>query len=160
MSRRLLSAAVVLGAIAVADPAGAHVGMAAADTAPVLAVFGPETLAADAPASPGPWLLVAGAAVALGLTLRSRRALTCAMLLLLVLGAFETGLHSTHHLARGDGAKCAVSALSSHTGGVTVNTVAVERPSETITFGTAADPIAVVLSRSLPPDVGRAPPAA
>jgi hypothetical protein len=155
MSRRLLSLAVVAVALALAGPAWAHVDA----PAPAVAVFGPEALVAGTPTDLSPWLFVAAAGVALAMMLRSRRALTLAMLALLVLGVFETGLHSAHHVGD-DVAKCAVAAVSSQTGGLTVDTVAVERPADVVTFAAPADRVAVAFSRPLPPDLGRAPPAA
>ena len=159
MSRRLLTVVVALAALAVAGPAWAHVE-APTTPDPVLAVFGPETLSPDMPASPGPWLLAAGIAVALALTLRRRRALMLALLVLLTFGVFEAGLHSVHHLREADAAKCAVAAVSSHTGGIAVDTVAVERPTDVVTLAAPAHVVTRAASRSSAPDLGRAPPSA
>jgi MYXO-CTERM domain-containing protein len=158
MPRRLLGLAVLAVALALAGPAAAHVGAPPASP-PVLAVFGPEALHADAPATPGPWLLVAAAAAALAAALRRRRTLVMVLLALLVVGGFETGLHSAHHLDR-DAAKCAVAAAASQAGGLTVDVVAIDRPLDGVASATPSGPLAVVSPRSLPPDLGRAPPAA
>ena len=90
MSRGLLTVVVALAALGVAGPAWAHVD-APTRSAPVLAVFGPEALSSTMPASPGPWMLAAGLAVTLALTLRRRRALVLALLVLLTFGVFEAG---------------------------------------------------------------------
>jgi hypothetical protein len=157
--RGLLTVVVALAALAVAGPAWAHVD-APTTSAPVLAVFGPEALTTAMPASPGPWLLAAGLAVTLALTLRRRRALVLALLVLLTFGVFEAGLHSVHHLKEADAAKCAVAAVSSHAGGLVVATTAVERPADVVTRAAPAHALTLATSRPSAPDLGRAPPAA
>jgi hypothetical protein len=173
MSRRLAFLALVLVVLSLASPVWAHVGAPPAGLdadAPPVAGDRPDTIGAESVsaqsisamriASPGPWLLTASAAVALALTLRRRRALTLALVLLLACGAFEAGLHSVHHLTEVDAAKCAVAAVSSHTGGVVVVTVAVERPVDVVAH--VAPPQVATLAPSMlfAPDLGRAPPAA
>jgi hypothetical protein len=157
--RGLLTVVVALAALAAAGPAWAHVD-APTTSVPVLAVFGPEALSSDTPATPGPWLLAAGLAVTLALTLRRRRALVLALLVLLTFGVFEAGLHSVHHLKEADAAKCAVAAVSSHASGLAVATTAVERPADVVTLAAAAHVLTLASSRPSAPDLGRAPPAA
>jgi MYXO-CTERM domain-containing protein len=163
MTRRLLTLAALAATLAVAGPAAAHVGAPQAEplvVAPAAAAAtpGPEAVSAGGSATPGPWLLAAVGALALAAGLRRRRAAVTVLLVLLVLGAFETGLHSAHHLD-GDAAECAVAGAAAQVGGLTVAAVAVERP-DVVLRAAAADPVAVASSRALPPDLGRAPPAA
>jgi len=159
-----MTVVVALAVLAMAGPAWAHVDAPAVAEAPapILAVFGPEALSAAAPASPGRWLLLAaGAAVAAALVLRDRRALALVLLALLTLGAFEAAVHSVHHLAdHAEAAKCAVAAVSSQTGGVPVDTVAVERPADVVTFAAPPPVVTVAPVRRSAPDLGRAPPSA
>ena len=178
MSRRLTLAAIALAVLALASPVWAHVGqptsIAQRDAAAV-AGLGPDVVSANSvgaqsvsvqsvsavrAASPGPWLLAASAAVVLALTLRRRRTLLLALVVLLACAAFEAGLHSVHHLTEADAAKCAVAAVSSHTGGVVVVTVAVERPADVVTDTTPLHDVALAPSTLFAPDRGRAPPAA
>jgi hypothetical protein len=171
MHQRFLTLAVVAASLTFTGPAWAHVRMpgvtamvgAAASPAspgPTVAVFGPEALTAAASPSPAPWLLLVGGAIGLALTLRSRRGLALALLALLVFGTLETGVHSAHHLSDGDVAKCVVASVASQTGSTTVDPVVVERPADVVAFAAPAEIVPVALSRSLPPDLGRAPPAA
>ena len=161
MSRRLAVVAIAFALLAIASPAWAHVGapVARGDIA-VATEVGPEAFRAIAPASPSPWLLVAGAATLLALMLRRRRVLVLAVVVLLSCGVFEAGMHSVHHLSEADAAKCAVAAVSSHAGGIVVAVIAVERPADVVTALVAPHAGASAPSRLSAPDRGRAPPAA
>ena len=165
MSRRLA----VLALLAVTGPAWAHVGapILRGESAPVtrgdgaaVTELGPEAFRAIAPTVASPWLLAAGAALLLALTLRRRGAVALALLVLLACGVFEAGMHSVHHLTEADAAKCSVAAVSSHAGGVVPNTIDVERPADIVSSAAPSHATAFVSSRPSAPDLGRAPPAA
>jgi hypothetical protein len=158
MARRLLIA-VLIAALALAGPAWAHTDVSA-PAVPVLAELGSESLRADAPVSSSPWLLATALAATAALALRRRRVLVVALLVLLAFGAFETGLHSVHHLGKPDGASCAVATVSSQVGAVAVDVVALERPADVLLSATPTLATGVVRSRLSAPDLGRAPPAA
>jgi hypothetical protein len=162
MNRRLSIVGVVLMLLAFASPVWAHDGppVGVRETSTVAAAYGPEVLSAARTMSPGPWLLAASAAVVLALTLRRRRALMLALVVLLACGAFEAGLHSVHHLTEADAAKCSIAAVSSHTGGVVVVAVAVERPADVVIEAVPSQVAALAPSNLFAPDRGRAPPAA
>jgi hypothetical protein len=173
MNRRLSIVGVVFLLLALASPVWAHVDAplgapavapdtpaVAPDTPAVAAAYGPEALSATRTMNPGRWLLAASVAVVLAVTLRRRRALMLALVLLLACGAFEAGLHAVHHLTEADAAKCSITAVSSHTGGVVVVTVAVERPADVVTEAVVFHVAALAPSNLFAPDLGRAPPAA
>jgi hypothetical protein len=161
VSRRLAIVAVAFALLAVSSPAWAHVGAPIVRGESAVATeLGPEALRASAPTSASPWLLAAGAVVLLALTLRRRGALALALLVLLICGVFEAGMHSVHHLTEADAAKCAVAAISSHAGGVVPATIAVERPADIATAAVPSHVAAFAPSRLSAPDLGRAPPAA
>jgi hypothetical protein len=161
MSRRLTIVAIAFALLAVAGPAWAHVDAPIVQAAaPVVIDLGPEVLRAMTPTGSSPWLLAAGAAVVLALTLRRRGAMALALLVLLTCSVFEAGMHSVHHLTEADAAKCAVAAVSSHAGGITVATIAVERPADVATDSVPSPVAAAAPSRLSAPDLGRAPPAA
>jgi len=118
----LMVAALTL--LAVASPAGAHMGAGALVDVPAPPDAGQAGASAllpltvsPAPASPGiPWPAVAGALIlaALGWR-RPRRTLVLAVVLLLAVFAFEDGVHSVHHLLdQAKLAKCAVAAATAH----------------------------------------------
>src|SRR5262245_2319632 len=75
-------------------------------------------------------------------------------------GVFEAGMHSVHHLTEADAAKCAIAAVSSHSGGLVASMAAVERPADVVTATVPAQVVALAPSRLSAPDLGRAPPAA
>ena len=165
MMRRIPIAAIASLLLAMATPAWAHVDApldrvdTAIATESIITDVGPAAFRAVSPASPSPWMLVAGAAIVLALTLRRRRALMLALLVLLTCGVFETGRHSVHHLTEADAAKCSVAAVSSHSGGLIVATVAVERPADVLIPAAPVHVVALAPSRLSAPDLGRAPPA-
>jgi hypothetical protein len=161
MTRKIPIVAIAVALLAIASPAWAHVGAPIAWAEGAIATpAGPEALRALTPASPSPWLLVSGAAVLLALMLRRRRVLVLALLALLSCGVFEAGMHSVHHLTEADAARCAVAAVSSHSGGIVGATVAVERPADVVTAIVPAHVATFAPSRLSAPDLGRAPPAA
>lgn len=143
--------------LALSTPALAHVST----SPPVeLAPTPLETLAAAAPSLDGLGTLVAAVAVAMILLGRRRRAVAVACVALLLVVAFESGLHSVHHLTDQPDAQCVVASASAHIGGVPVALVAFDRPVEKSTTAVATAPIASPSARMAAPDLGRAPPQA
>lgn len=133
-----------------------------APLAPVEQKLGPEALwIAGAPAHDLTlvWLLGALAvALALGARRSPRRAASLGLAVLLALFAFESGVHSVHHLDD-PSADCAVASASVYVPGADIVPV----HAATILLA-ATDPLPVVEPHALParfirPDEGRAPPA-
>lgn len=155
MRRSTLVWCVVLGGLALATPARAHVESASAaarlhPTAPVV----PTHLGTE-----GVGLLLIALAAALVVVGRSRHALAVACLAVLLLVSFEAGLHSVHHLADHRDAQCVVASVSAHTGGLIVDSGGVALP--TVWTALRAVPRVVVAAfRPTATDHGRAPPAA
>jgi hypothetical protein len=152
---------VAIALLSLGSPAFAHV---AADPAPAAAPAvsspsGVETIAAAAPEASGLAMLLAAAVAALAIA-RRRRAIALTCIALFVVIAFEAGLHSVHHIGdERDAASCVVALATAQTGGLAVESPALERPVE---VGT---PLAIRIETSTPvrssaPDLGRAPPAA
>jgi hypothetical protein len=115
----------------------------------------------SAPATkiPAPLLWLGLALSVLAIAGGRRRTIAATVALALAVLAFETGLHSVHHLGDARGVEqCSVASVSTHLGGTPA-----EAPSVVIVTANAsqpsqpADPIA---PRSQPfrPDAGRAPP--
>ena len=156
-----LTMCLVVALLALADPALAHVGLEyapAASPAPALPLD-TQALSADAPTLTGLWTLIAAVAVAGVALARRRRAVALACVALLALIAFETGLHSVHHIGDQPDGSCVIASASAHTGALTVDGAALERPTEVPTpVVVSVDAPATV--RSAAPDLGRAPPAA
>jgi hypothetical protein len=150
-----LTAALLLGG----SPALAHVSPDSAPPAAPVAVEPLEShvLGAGERAPTGlSTVLAAGALLAVAIA-RRRRAVALLSVAVLVFIAFETGLHSVHHIGDRDSSSCVVASASAQTGGVTIASVASERPAEVVA------PVAVsvgssVMSRVTAPDRGRAPP--
>jgi hypothetical protein len=159
----------LLGVAALPPAASAHLGARLAPldeaVAPVPvsmpALVAPDLSWSAAPSPvPVPWHLAAllvGIA-ALGAR-RPRRALGLALILLLAVFAFESGVHSVHHLsdpARGE--HCGVASASQHVSGTEVTAVMVaERlPEAPHPLVLDAPPARV---RFIGPEQGRAPPA-
>jgi hypothetical protein len=118
------------------------------------------TLATARPAGT-PWALVAGLLAATSLIAwRPRRALTLALVLVVGVLAFETGIHSTHHLDRADdAASCTVAGVSAQLSADLVDaTLDVPRAAR-VEIPVVARPTPVVAARAVAPDAGRAPPA-
>jgi hypothetical protein len=149
---------VVVAVLALGTPAWAHVDVPTVPDAPPPVVT-VETLAAAAPSMDGLWLLASAAALTAVAVARRRRAVALACTALLLLIAFEAGVHSVHHVADHLGAQCVVASASAHTGGVAVDAVAIEAPVDVAT-SIAVTPSATPVLRSVPPDLGRAPPSA
>src|SRR5262249_52148188 len=164
----LACAVALLGAVALPPSASAHLSSRPAlveDFAPVAA----PSVTLPAPALswtaapmpvPVPWHLVAllVAFAALGAR-RPRRALGLALILLLAVFAFESGVHSVHHLADpAHGDHCAVAGASQHVSGTEVPAVLVPEslPQAPHDVALAAPTARVQL---IGPEQGRAPPA-
>ena len=118
-----------------------------------------DTLAAAAPSMDGFGTLVAAIAVAMTLIARRRRAVAGACLTLLLLVAFESGIHSVHHLTDQPDGQCVVASATAHVGGIAVAIVAFGRPAEAMT-AVAVTPSDSPSVRPAAPDLGRAPPLA
>jgi hypothetical protein len=74
---------------------------------------------------PAEWALVLLVGLGLAAWIGPRRALTAGIVLLLGIFAFETGVHSVHHLADArDASECRVASAASHVTGTTVDTAA------------------------------------
>jgi len=156
MRRQILGWVAVLAVLVLSTPAVAHVRVenaVAFTPAPV------ETLTDGGPSLDGLAPLLAGVAAGLTLVARRRRAVAGVCMALLLLVAFEAGLHSVHHLADQPDGQCVIASASSHAGAVVVGTVGVERPVESVAPLTLA-PTSSPTASSDAPDLGRAPPIA
>jgi hypothetical protein len=156
MRPRMIGWWVMAAVLALSTPAVAHV------TTETPLEFMPlqlETLTAAAPSMDGLGTLVAAMAAAMIVIGRRRRALAIACTVLLLLLAFESGVHSVHHLADQPDSQCVVASASAHTGGIAVDTIAFGPPAETLT-AIAVTLTASPTSRPAAPDLGRAPPIA
>jgi hypothetical protein len=156
MRRQMIGWWVMVAVLAVSTPAVAHV------TTDIPLDFTPaplETLTDGGPSMDGLGPLVAGIAAALTLIGRRRRAVAVACMALLLLVAFESAVHSVHHLADQPGGHCVIASASAHASGIAVDTVALGRPAETLTVVGVA-PIVFPAARPAAPDLGRAPPVA
>jgi hypothetical protein len=162
-----LAGLAVLGAAA---PAGAHT--AAPVVIEVLRTSAPDLPPVGAPdpvspVDPASLLLpaiVLGALVGLGIEgarRHPRRALVVGLGLLLVIFAFEDGLHSVHH---GFDAKqydeCTIAAASAHLSALSVDSVLATSVVQVATEGAVESDSASPLLRLLDPHQGRAPPLA
>jgi hypothetical protein len=160
MRRAGLGLAILLAAVlAAAGPAVAHTD--ARDAAiPLAPAVLHETLTA-APALPSvPWTALALlGGVALSVATRPRRALALTLALVVAVLAFETGVHSTHHLGRGDeAAHCLVASMSTQLSAYLVD-VAVETSLVGLPEAASLAPATPdVDTRHIAPDAGRAPP--
>jgi hypothetical protein len=105
-------------------------------------------------------LLLAALAAGIGLALRRPRRLAAGLVILLLVLAFEAGLHSVHHVGDADhAAACAVGVATAHLAGNPVEVVTID-PIAAPSLDTAlpAPPAPVTLHRPAPHE-GRAPPA-
>jgi hypothetical protein len=143
--------------LAVSTPAWAHVDSPSDPIVPTPLIL--ETLSAAPSSTHGLWTLAAALALAIVAIARRRGAVAIASVTLLVLVAFEAGIHSVHHLADQRDAQCVMASAAAQTAGVIVDTAAFERPAVATTPVIAA-PRASAPLRPAPPDRGRAPPAA
>ena len=125
---------------------------------PALAMERLDWSAAPTPA-PVPWPLVLSVAVlALIGARRPRRALAMALILVVAVFAFESGVHSVHHLGDRDrGEHCALAAASQHLAGAEVEVVVVAKTLP-LTRQLAATDALIERVRLIGPDQGRAPP--
>jgi hypothetical protein len=157
----LFLVAALLGAAA---PALAHQPLAADPLPPVSpAVVVPslvETLTSAAPAPAPPWTAIVVVAVAaLAVAWRPRRVVALALVLVAGVVAFETGVHSAHHLGQADeAARCAVAAMATQ-----LNADLVDITLDAVPVGVFATRITAlappaVAARLVAPDAGRAPP--
>lgn len=155
----------LLGMALVPGDAAAHLGSRLVSVevtpAPLVSELAMQSLAwSAAPAAdPVPWPL--GAALVTLLALGARRprpALVLALMLVLAVFAFESGVHSVHHLADRDGGQhCAVAAASQHVTGTEVDAVLT---AATLPEGhlLAVSGATIERARFAGPDQGRAPP--
>jgi hypothetical protein len=160
MRTRTLGLGLVLALLAVGTPALAHVALESAPAAPIQSALpSAETVSAAAPSTAGLGTLLATVAVAALAVARHRRAVALAGVALLMLIAFEAGLHSVHHIGDHLDSSCLIASASAHTGALTVDSVAFERPTEIVAPVTVSSCTQTTV-RSSAPDLGRAPPAA
>lgn len=156
MRRLTFGCWVLLAVLGLSAPAMAHM-----KTEPTLISVTPssiETIAAAAPSTDGLATVVVAVAVAMALIARRRRAVAIACMALLLVVAFESGVHSVHHLGDKPDRQCVIASASAHTGALAVDKIVFERPAEVMTVIalTTASPI----TRPAAPDLGRAPPSA
>jgi hypothetical protein len=119
-----------------------------------------EAVTSAAPAPAPPWAMIAVVAVAaLAVAGRPRRVVALTLVLIAGVLAFETGVHSAHHLGQADeAARCAVAGMATHLSADLVDTALDAVPvgvSETRIIASAPP---VVAARMVAPDAGRAPP--
>lgn len=151
-----------------AAPAEAHKRLAPepsvvdapADPLPAALPDEPPLAWKSAPTGPSaPWAVLLALAVATVVaTRRPRRALALALAVVLALFAFETGVHSVHHLNEPRPASCAIAFASQHEAGTLTDSVGVEQARAVA--GPAphlAEPRTLVI-RWLGPHTGRSPP--
>jgi hypothetical protein len=161
MVRRALTLSLVAAVLlSWGAPVLAHVRVEPAPAAAPLAAERVEShlLSAGTATPVGLWTALAAATLLTLAIARRRRAVALLSVAVLLVIAFETGLHSVHHIGERDNSTCVVASASAQTGGVTIASIAFERPAE------VATPIAVtvgsaVADRLTAPDRGRAPPA-
>jgi len=154
----------VVAVLATAAPVSAHskltpvVDTAAPAPEPVGALLQERLTAAPGGPDLGWVALAVVASAALALLASRRRAM--ALLLVLIAGvlAFESGVHSVHHL--GDDASCAVAWVSGQLSGEVLEVTVAAAPLAITGAGVPAAPTPAADSRSLAPDAGRAPPSA
>jgi hypothetical protein len=157
----LLVATLVVGAVA---PAMAHQRPEADALPAVSPVAVPpliETLTSRAPGPAPPWAVIAVAAVVtLAVAWRPRRSLAVALVLVAGILAFETGVHSAHHLGQADeAARCAVAGMATQLNADLVDVTPDAVPITVSGSGIVALASPVVTARLVAPDAGRAPPA-
>lgn len=159
---------VVVAVLAISGPAWAHnrsplgaAPAAPAQVATTLVVAGPlEILAAGAAEPSLPWaLLLLLGAVSVAAFSRQRRLVAITLVAIVFLLAFETGVHSTHHLGKpDDAAQCSVAWMSAQLS-VDVVDVPVEAPALALQTIAPVPASSVLAERAIAPDAGRAPPA-
>jgi hypothetical protein len=156
----------LLGLLAAAGPAAAHVAGAPTPPVPVLAPAEADATVQFLGAAPTPptlpWYFAATLAlVAVAAWRRPRKILALSLALVLGVFSFENALHSVHH---GFDAKqqeeCAVAAVSAQLSGVQVDGIAVVSSAPPIVGAAATAPPVLTPDRFLSHDQGRAPPSA
>jgi hypothetical protein len=165
MRRRLpLVVFLVTLVVGAAAPAAAHRPpaadpLAAASTVVVVPAL-VEALTSAAPAPAPPWAAIAVVAVAaLAVAWRPRRVLALTLALVAGVLAFETGVHSAHHLGQADeAARCAVAGMATQLNADLVDTALDAVPVRVIETRITALATPVVAARLVAPDAGRAPP--
>jgi hypothetical protein len=91
---------------------------------------------------------------------RPRRVLALALVLVIGVLAFETGIHSTHHLDRADeAASCTVAGVSAQLSADLIDTSLDVPQAPLAEMSVAVRSTPVVVARAVAPDAGRAPPA-
>ena len=114
--------------------------------------------AAEVPEGPPLIALLFSAGVALVIARRPRRTIPVLLVLVAAVLAYETGVHSTHHLGQ-ESSSCSVASVASQVsatiGDMDVSGMPCEAPASTL--GVPAVPMLV--TGVLAPDAGRAPPA-
>ena len=146
-----------------AGPASAHprVDRVATTASPAtVAVALTESLSATPNGPDAPWILLGAAALlALAVGRRPPRVLAIALVAMLAILVFETGLHSTHHLAQPeDAARCAVATATAKLSvDLADPTLEVSCAPGVVTAVVAPAP-PIVVARIVTPHAGRAPP--
>lgn len=159
---------VVVAVLTIGGPAWAHTRSVpgAAPAAPAQVAVAPvvatplEILSAGAPEPSLPWavLLLLGA-VGVAAISRQRRLVAVTLVAIVAVLAFETGVHSTHHLGKpDDAAHCAVAWMSVQFSADVVD-VTVEAPALAPQANAPVLASPVLAERAIAPDAGRAPPA-
>jgi hypothetical protein len=140
----------------------APVAAASAPSDPASPADPPDDLAWTAapvqPAVPSAIVLLAALAVLAGAR-RPRQGFALALVLILACFAFETGVHSVHHLdEQRPLTQCAVAFASHHVSGTEVDVVMVDRTPAEVGATPLTGLPAAATSRPLSPHEGRAPP--
>lgn len=115
-----------------------------------------HVLSAGGGAPAGLWTALAAAGLLAVAVARRRRAVALLSVAVLLVFAFEAGMHSVHHIGERDNT-CVVAFASAQTTGITIASIAFERPAE-MPMPVAATVGSAVVSRLTAPDRGRAPP--
>lgn len=149
---------IALTVVGVAAPVAAHTPSPAplVFTAPSLT----ETISAAAPGPATPWAaIVLLGALMLAAAWRPRRAVAVALVLVVAVLTFETGLHSAHHLGQAnDVATCVVAWMSTQLSADVVDATFEPPPTPVVETQVAALAAPAVAARNIAPDAGRAPP--
>jgi hypothetical protein len=140
----------------------AHPATAAPSPAPLVAPAAllSEVLTAAAPLPETPWAMLVALAVLMPLLAWCpRRVVALALVVVVAILAFETGIHSTHHLGQpGEAARCVVAGVSSGLSADVVDTAHDLPRAVAAETRVAALAPPVVIARAVAPDAGRAPP--
>jgi hypothetical protein len=145
----------------------AHDGRPAASAALPMAPAGSDvapgpTIAAVPPAAVVPFALLAALAIGGALTLACvpRRVIAMAVVPLIVLVMFETGVHGVHHLGDPRAAgQCSVAVTAEHIGGAVPDAPTDGAPLTLVSASAVLPDSSPCVGRHHRPDDGRAPPA-